>query len=592
MIVDPRCRLVFGGIDLTDDDGPFHALGSDSSFGNPAPVTVSMQRMLQDGELVSTVRHGNREMYFVVEVDGADAVELAAAEAELMQVVGRRTTLEWSPPDGFGPTTVFDVQTSSLQFLWNDDDELTLSRFYGLTITALPFGRSVDPVVDDALTGTGVPAAQVDACDSLTGWTAKDYTLRNDKTADLSLSTATKKQGTASIKGVPDYFYSAGAQTNEAEINFYRTFAAPVDFSSTPYLSVQVWAKGTNNGVTVTAYADGVKLARLTSVPDSDGWVRHWFICTDSSVSELRFRCSATLDWWPSFDGFYLDDVQRQGDPPTTGSGKQSMRSIDVSGSVRTPGSLEIVGTGALSDVLVWTGEDDGRAFRPDLRVFRDPATGNTPQTDANAITGTSLSLSTSTQFNLPAGAYRPGAYALIARAYSSNQAGNTITATAWTMVNGATIGAFQAVTSGTQWKSTNYQVGHVGVLHLPPTTVPGGSSGTIRITMSQGSGAQVYLDELWLFPLDGALTMLRGVLGSRVWIDSPSADQPLGGLWVGTAEGRADAYHAGHLAGSLGSHEFQPPRTKVFVVTSGSGGVNPAVRLEHHPRWHTNAAR
>src|SRR5690606_17672 len=118
-------------------------LGDDADFGNPEPFDVTIPSQMLDGADVRTVSHGNREIFLRVEVSAQDGVALAQGEAALMAQLGRRSLLAWTPPAPASPTTVFRVLTSRLEASFSDVDELRLTRTYGIRLTCLPFGRSV-----------------------------------------------------------------------------------------------------------------------------------------------------------------------------------------------------------------------------------------------------------------------------------------------------------------------------------------------------------------------------------------------------------------------------------------------------------------
>lgn len=117
--------LRFGNIDLTDHEGALYrveALSAEdgTDFGNPAPIEVVLRSLLQDGSVVVSQGYDNREANIAVIVSAADSNGLAMAESALFNLIGKRTTLTFIPPDRWGPPSVFDVLTSSLLYTTDD----------------------------------------------------------------------------------------------------------------------------------------------------------------------------------------------------------------------------------------------------------------------------------------------------------------------------------------------------------------------------------------------------------------------------------------------------------------------------------------
>lgn len=166
MIRDPQHGLLFGDLELVDTLTGWSAnytvetLADDASWGNPQPVEVAIKSLLQDGSIVATTGHDNREAFLRVRLKSGDGIGLALAEQALNAEVGRLNTLTWTPPDGFGPPTVFEVVTSSLEHVFDDVDELRLQRTYGLRLVCHPFARSVAETAAVALSSETIGTAR------------------------------------------------------------------------------------------------------------------------------------------------------------------------------------------------------------------------------------------------------------------------------------------------------------------------------------------------------------------------------------------------------------------------------------------------
>src|SRR4051812_17852712 len=112
--------LVLGSFSLTRTDGSTRVLADGTSRGNPIPIELAINSFLQDGAIVVTQGHDNREMAVRVRFFGADLTALSTLEASLVAELNKPNTLTWTPLNG--PATVFDVVTSSLSADDSDDD--------------------------------------------------------------------------------------------------------------------------------------------------------------------------------------------------------------------------------------------------------------------------------------------------------------------------------------------------------------------------------------------------------------------------------------------------------------------------------------
>ena len=184
MVTRPEQVLRLNGLTISDGAGEvvheggftIQTLAADANFGHAEPLRVSLATELLDGEAVEVTGYNNREdLFFRVEVRAADAEGLALGGKLLEEITGRPGELEWTPPAAFGETTVFDVATSDLEWLFDDMEEMRVVRTYGLRIEAHPFGRPTEPVVVAAAeSGEATPEVRevIDDGTSTTGWSA------------------------------------------------------------------------------------------------------------------------------------------------------------------------------------------------------------------------------------------------------------------------------------------------------------------------------------------------------------------------------------------------------------------------------------
>lgn len=596
--------LFLGDLDLRDESSPFKVLGDGFNLGAGESITEALPRLLLDGEVVSGDRTSNRELSFTVEVSGADAIELAENEAALIAEANKpRNTLTWTPPN-FAVPTVFDTFRATVRHLFDDLDELRRKvRKYEVTIPALPFGRSESKATTSAILEGA--ATVVDACDLTTGWTVDDgYGYSYTPTIDSTVY-ATSTASIRAYVGVARAPLAWDSTMDGLAAGVWFRRAASFSMGGARFLTIQVRHQfGNGNPVQLlTGIRNGSAMSLEPVVVQAmgAGWYRNTFDVGDGTISQLAIFLTGTATvptgTGPSTAGIWVDDLTKLTEAGSTT--KHATRLLDVQGSVRTTGSLQVShATSALGDTVIYTCEDRGDGYRPDLRRWRK--SGPTVVADATAMSGvydplTFGSWSSATTFDVPAASLSPGAYAILARVKRSGGSSASAIARATTILNGQTVGTTDTTptypVAGGGWS-----IAPLGVFHLPTAALPPGSTAVVRIQII-GENANTYLDEAWLFRMDGALTEVAcgtaapsaGGSSNRLWVDSPSLEQPQGGVWVGYAADRSDARAAGPLMTSLGRHAFVPPKMSVYVGTSNATGAT--VTLQHYPRWHTNAA-
>lgn len=598
MITQPAHELTFGDLLLT---GPFQAtdwtyktLGDGMTFGSAQPLEQTIASLLQDGSLVVTRGHDNREPTFLVKIEAEDAISLAEGEKALFLECSRPNLLSWTPPDGLGATSVFEVFTSSLEPIFDDVKELLVQRVYRLRLVCHPFTRSVDEVVTPALEDPPVSPTVVVISDgtSAIGWTSPDPGL---------ISTAGKILVTGHRTSTPPVWLPGGGMDQYGGAADATLTMAATDFSVTPYLSLEVTpAAGVQVGSWAPAvYADGVLLDLVHSVPISGG-KRFTYLVEDASVTTLRILQTLTQQVTHgatpgSQPKISLDNISRTDlNPGISTTGQSSLRRLTVEGSARTQGSLAVTHeTGGLGDVILYTSPVLVDDYQPELMRYHVGG-GRTVDADA-VITGSQSNLMSA---SVPIGVLPPGGYVLVARMMTETFGGEDVDL-AWTA---ETVIGGEVVATATSDAVRLPLLDHVfanyllGGLVLPPAAVPGESTGTVDITIPGLSAQQI--DEVWAFWVgdDSALTLVTcgegtptpGLIHNRLWVNSPTILDPRPTVYVGTEDDQSDAFHAGGLAAAWGLHSFTPGPMLVYIANSGE--PNPAMELRHFPRWFTHA--
>jgi hypothetical protein len=584
--------LLLGAFEMLRTDGSTRVMADGTSWGEPVPIEVTVKSWLQDGAIVVTQGHDNREVNVRVRFYGDDLTALNAKEAALFAELEKPNTLTWSP-GGTIPATVFVVVTSSLV----QQDESFVGevqgdpwRTYNVRLVCEAFTRSTAEVTAAAQAASGVTTTLVDNGSATTNWTG---TVNGVTTAPAVTSGAVGIT-TGSLSGV---------QT----ISLTRT--AAIATSATPYLQID-WQGSAFGSPSLAVYGDGVLLERIgqTSSPTS-GFTRTWFKATTASIAALRLDSTSTDAG--TYLGSYsrsllVDNINRTDVKPTLGTARQLLRSINVSGSAPTRGSLAIEhSTNALGDVLAYffpDGASGQNAYSPPLRQYW--VSGGTTGADATLVSGTSeifvSGFTTFTvTFDVPCRNLTAGIHPLQAR-MALTGGSSQVSWTATTRVNGTAIGPTLsgsrtiAVTTGGQVIYT------LARLLLPTLDVdPASSSAVVRITLTGtgGAGINFVLDEAWLFNTTigqliqvgcGSGTAASGGPAKRVFIEPAATSIPRPTVRIGHAADRSDSFYPTDLS-SWQMPVLDPPRVNVFTVCTNA--LDASTTLRHFPHWHTNPA-
>lgn len=591
MIQDAGHALQFGNLDLLgNDQSPgwwIEATGDDADFGNPVPVERAIKSFLQDGAIAAIESYDNREMTLRLTLFATSSANLAAAEAALVAEVGKRNTLIWTPPDNTGDLAgtpcVFDIVTSSLTYAFAEINDFNLLRSYTLTLKALPFARS------NTLTTYTSPAPPSGG--------APTNTLVDGGTSTTNWSGASSDGGSTTLSttgGVITLFKGFGAGTTTRSITLTRSSLA-TSMTGTGFVRIKMVTQLTQGGdpktLAVTVKINGTTVAEA----GRDGDYR-WYAHPGGTLSTIEITASGKFPAAAGSVVIRVDEVYRTSVATlsTLTGQRQQFLSLPVGGTVRTQGNLELVDATptALGSTLVYTTPADFPAAQPPLRRWR--TVGPAETTDATLVSGKYSALNTLHQFELPAQNVPSGGYLLVARIkhttgtnYGLLWSGQSVMGTTVVDVggiNGSTGGALSAINT--------WQI--VTVAHMTLPTFNMGSSGLVRIGLS--STPDVLLDEAWLFNVDqGQLTWVEAGTGTpasggpanRVFLDAATINSPVPAMYLGTAADRSDSFGAGRTAQSFEEHQFVPPLTNVFLVTTNA--VSTAVTLSHYPRFHSH---
>lgn len=556
---DPK--LTFGELNLFGENEyngrefTLHMQGDDYDFGAPQPFDVWIKTLLKDGSLVVTESHDNREVSLRVTLEAGDADALQAGEEALFLECSRPSTFEFTPPDEFAATTVFVVVTSHLVPVIEDDlDERRRIRVYGLTLVCEPWTRSVDEITEIA-TPTGVTttvATVVDECTSLTGFTGS-HTMSVVASGNAVRTSRTHADSAATFW-------------------ILRTGSIVL---TQPYIRVKASTNPSGNPVWITI--GGVDYYPVTSQSGN-----YWFEVPAGTYPSIKVSFAKPYTppvGRPSTYPDYLDVYAiHQTNNNRFGTRKELQQIIDIAGSARTPGNLTVShDTTGLGDVIIYTYPPDLVAYSPGLTQYR--TAGGALTADTACVSGSREAISGNPTYTIPQDQLPAGSYQVLARMRNSSTGWQTITIDTWV---GSVLAPQVSVKVNFPVANTWY-IFPLDVIQLPPVRIRPGAAGDVNVKLSSPS-ATVLLDMPWIFHTEGEITIMAAGAELTAEVQSPTPVDPGGMAYIG------DKYPYGTALAALGRHDFLPPQTVVYVVTTDTEDAEAA--LTYYPRWFTHAGQ
>lgn len=609
--LDPR--FILGSLDLTDYP---YGLEFGSDVGGPENIRAFLNSLLVDGELLSVTRTSNREITVPILIEGADLQEVAAAEKALvLEATKARNTLSIDPGDGYAVATVFDTFAADVTFARSDAEEMATLRRYVLTIPALPYGRS-EALTTEAAEAIPSVGTVIDDGTSATGWSVVPATTVSPAPAAM-VAVVSGRIGVQPYRGKESTLIGSGGEFHSYRYSATRTLSEAL--TSGAYVSFEVelaspfsfvYSGDLDGGtriktVTITSTEFGTESIALTDmiIEAVGAGVNRYTFRVDSAMTLTSITWTATQYYPtsepdPPYPYLFFDNIAVAASATL---GNQVLKTITVGGSARTTGALHIAAPSdsvALGKVLAYTVAQDKVAtgWRPDLAQWVLPgATTSTIDGRAGVFSDIDATYGSagSPVFQAPASMFRSGAYTVAASLWSSGAPSFMVEAS---LLLGATVVATEELAATTTDLASVWSLATLGTIYLPPTLIQSPSAdATIRFRF-KGSGAPVILEEMYVFPVEGDLTIIdcgSGTVGpgasSHLWIDSPSDDQPQGGYWRGTTPTREDALSAWSTTTVPGVHSFDPGLMLAFIASLDAQG--PSAYFDHHKRWYFHAA-
>lgn len=279
--------LLIGDYDVLAEDSPVWLVVEDLDMGAPAPDTQTVSRVLLDGDVVSGVRSGNREVTLKLAIGGR-AVPVSAQQAAVIRTALFRTvdqqqwTMQWTPGPGMS-AVLFDCYRGTMSRAWQYLDDADVVDFVTLSIPALPFTRdatatmltppavATTPTVIDSMEPGGPTAPAYMA--EVASLTDPQYELRYTEanpvaalatdfpqstasadTAQFAVGTQSRKI-TQQVITVGQFRDGAWQETTYAPLTTAGVLAGPVDLSGAGSVSWQARAdsgsSGSGSGVVV-----------------------------------------------------------------------------------------------------------------------------------------------------------------------------------------------------------------------------------------------------------------------------------------------------------------------------------------------------
>src|SRR5690606_21799038 len=211
-------RVLYGDLDLTDHP---YIFDRDASFGAGENVYEALAGMLADGETVTSDRTSNREVSFVVWVEGQSLGQVEGPGAALdVEADRQRSELTVYPGNG-GTPFVLETFRASIEPDRTDARESASMRRFVVTAPARPFVRSLEGTLSPVFASPPPPVAPVvvtvDDCNSTSGWTAYP----------------------APVAHASGYVYNSTWAEGGSQRYASLTRAGAVDMTTTPHLIVE-----------------------------------------------------------------------------------------------------------------------------------------------------------------------------------------------------------------------------------------------------------------------------------------------------------------------------------------------------------------
>lgn len=559
---------VFAGLPLVTREGQepqsgfwFVTYADGFDLGSAQALSVVRESLLLDGDDEVIDRFGNRTITWTTAVCGRTMADVIAGERVLAQRLMVPTTLVFTPP-GSGAKTLFDVRTSWMDPVPNDLAWIAAGvkyQAYALTIKAGPWGYAETVTTETFASGSTVVTV-VDNCAANTNWPGTTATTYLSQSA-VRLGPVTASQSQSGWN-----FWSYGSTPHWDPVYSSNPAGGTLRFTGTVpagnfmYLDLAVAMSG-YTGTVIPPFLTGVG-PPLASQLQADGYMRYFWA---RKAGPLSFEVAAVNLSAGDTATFYADEFGTATVLPST-----SLFLLSTKGSVRVRAQLRVshpsVGSSSLGKVM----------------VYADPSMmthGWQPDDD-------------STWVNAPDGSYwvwvQPDDY-VAGDSFSiviDDQL--AVTQAEETVLSGATnppwlpMGPF--FFGGRRTRRLGAVSGLSDTLNLRKNGDLGWDAPT-RLFREHDDASLIYVEP-----------MPAGANGQVLFVDPPTLDQPLPGMFAGDASSltsisltKPTTFGGRPPLRSWGWPLLLPPLTALWVKSTAT--TTPNVAVVHRPPFHTFAA-
>lgn len=591
------------GVDEFDPAFSFDVSAGSFEFGSSEAVTSVIESLWADGSLMSHDRDDNAESTFQVLIEGEDLTALAAGEAALEMAfppIDGAVDLIWRPGDS-APAAVRTVLAAKmvLDSEGIEEESQRLQRVWSLTLTHAPFVASEFPSVVSALpvgpVGDDLIVENVGSLASSSGWSG--VTDERASTSSSAVDPGGFVRTTITLLPIAPYLrnYTWRASRTIASTSFMDTPYLVVEHRTPIAVNLGEPLRAALNTHLLPPQVKPISMSIVSSVPTFDGWTRTTFY-----VGPRADVTSFTL-WglakYPTTRSNLTVDVRlmERTSAPVGDRGLSLLRAIEVGGTKRTPGTLQVSsrdGVTPLGEVLIHTCPDFGDSYQPDsLAGGTVTYTSRTAGSDAPSGYWYSMASGGYVEPVVEGYRYAEGSYLLVAALRSSAAATIKLTAavTSTATISMVTpLNVVETVTSGEEvFEAAGIRYVPIGAVTLPGVASRFGAVAT-RITGTTSAGTAA-IGGIWALRLgrDCGTTIVRDDM-PHLWVNS-SARTRLKSVRVSTDPTQDWSWDPGYAAvRSLAEHTFRPGRMLTYTVTQTP---HAAVSLLSTRRWNSHPA-
>ena len=361
---------------------------------------------------------------------------------------------------------------------------------------------------------------------------------------------------------------------------------------STPYLVAEV----NSEGLPASLYVNGNPVQPLASAATDSGYIRYVYnLASHPSVSTLEWGGSLTVQTAgspPPARAIRVRRIYRTDNPNPTSTPRQSMRTLEVGGTERSPGTIHVgqrAGSTPLGLTIVHSSPHDPGGYNPDMLRWVVAPSG--PATvDPTVPAGKTYALGpggADIVTYAPSSAFPEGPYAIGAFVQSTaDQSVEFVTTVAGSIPFGSEFREVRRSTSLVSLKAGAWTYVSLSLETLPAMRGPEGAT---WVTVTAPTAVNLKCGGLWALSAreDCSLSVVQGEQ-PHLWIDSPTIGAAAD-VWVAGSNDRRYGYYPSQGVADPGLPLLPAGEVDVYVVTANADA--PVVDYTHFRRWTYHAA-